>query len=160
MRGLALFSGGALAAFLIQTAIAQLSSPGIIQLNHVGIAVADMNESIEFYTETMGYDEMFRLTNDADEPFLVYLRVSDTTFVELGRANENNPPGLSHFGVQVEGMEAVKAMYEGRGVEVSDIRRGSTKAILSNIFDPQGVRIELSEYPADSLQGQAMAGEL
>ena len=159
MRGLTIFSSGALAAFLIQAAIAQMN-PGVIQLNHVGVAVADMDESIAFYTGTMGYEEAFRVTNDADEPFLVYLRVSESTFVELTRANENTQPGLSHFGVQVADMESVKAMYEGRGAEPSETRRGSTQAILSNIFDPQGVRIELSEYPPDSLQGQALAGDI
>ena len=159
MRGLTIFSSGALVAFLIQAAFAQMN-PGVIQLNHVGVAVADMDESIAFYTETMGYEEAFRVTNDADEPFLVYLRVSESTFVELTRANENTQPGLSHFGVQVADMESVKAMYEGRGAEPSETRQGSTQAILSNIFDPQGVRIELSEYPPDSLQGQALAGDI
>ena len=159
MRGLAIFVSGALVALLVQTAIAQMNR-GVIQLNHVGVAVADMEESIAFYTETMGYQEAFRVTNDAGEPGLVYLRVSENTFVELTRANDNNPPGLSHFGIQVEGMEAVRAMYEGRGAELTETRRGGTQAILSNIFDPQGVRIELSEYPPDSLQGQALAGEI
>ncbi len=159
MRGLTIFSSGALVAILLQTAFAQMN-PGVIQLNHVGVAVADMDESIAFYTETMGYEEAFRVTSDADEPFLVYLRVSESTFVELTRANENTQPGLSHFGVQVADMESVKAMYEGRGAEPSETRRGSTQAILSNIFDPQGVRIELSEYPPDSLQGQALAGDI
>ena len=159
MRGLTFFSSGALVAILIKTAIAQMN-PGVIQLNHVGIAVADMDESIAFYTETMGYEEAFRVTNDADEPFLVYLRVSETTFVELTRANENSAPGLNHFGIQVADMESVRAMYEERGAEPTETRRGSTQAILSNIFDPQGVRIELSEYPPDSMQGQALAGEL
>jgi hypothetical protein len=56
-------------------------------------------------------------------------------------------------------MEAVKAMYESRGASPRETRRGSTQAILSNISDPQGVRIELSEYPPDSLQGKALAGE-
>ena len=56
-------------------------------------------------------------------------------------------------------MEAVKAMFEARGASPTETRRGSTQAILSNIADPQGVRIELSEYPPDSLQGQALAGE-
>ena len=159
MRGLTLFSGGALAAFLIQTAIAQMN-PGVVQLNHVGVAVANMDESIAFYTQTMGYEEAFRVTNDAGEPGLVYLRVSENTFVELTRANDNTPPGLSHFGIQVENMDAVKAMYEGRGAEPGETRRGRTQAVLSDIFDPQGVRIELSEYPPDSLQGQALAGEI
>ena len=159
MRGITLFVSGALVAFLIQTAIAQMN-PGVVQLNHVGVAVADMDESIAFYTETMGYEEAFRVTNDAGEPGLVYLRVSENTFVELTRANDNTPPGLSHFGIQVEGMDSVKAMYEGRGAEPGETRRGRTRAVLSDIIDPQGVRIELSEYPPDSLQGQALAGEI
>ena len=159
MRGLSFFANGAIVAFLIQAAIAQMN-PGIIQLNHVGVAVADMEESITFYTETMGYEEAFRVTDDTGEPGLVYLRVSENTFVELTRANDNNPPGLSHFGIQIEDMDAVRAMYEDRGAEPTETRRGRTQAILSDIFDPQGVRIELSEYPPDSLQGQALAGEI
>ena len=87
MRGLSFFASGSIVAFLIQAAIAQMN-PGIIQLNHVGVAVADMEESITFYTETMGYEEAFRVTNDTGEPGLVYLRVSENTLVELTRAND------------------------------------------------------------------------
>jgi catechol 2,3-dioxygenase-like lactoylglutathione lyase family enzyme len=159
MRGLLFFVSGAVVALLIQTAIAQNHNPGVIQLNHVGIAVDDMDESLAFYTETMGFEEAFRVTNDEGRVGLAYLRVSETTYVELQPANENRPAGLNHFGIQVEGMEAVKAMYEGRGASPGETRRGSTQAILSNILDPQGVRIELSEYPSDSLQGKALAGE-
>ena len=159
MRGLLLFVSGAVAALLIQTVIAQNQNPGVIQLNHVGIAVEDMDESLAFYTEIMGFEEAFRVTNDEGQVGLAYLRVSETTFVELQPANENRPVGLNHFGIQVEGMAAVKAMYEGRGASPGETRRGSTQAILSNILDPQGVPIELSEYPPDSLQGKAIAGE-
>ena len=163
MRSIMLFLSGALVATLIQTAIAQSqgqnNNPGVIMLNHVGIAVDDMDESYAFYTETMGYEEAFALRNTDGEIGLAYLRVSENTFVELGRANENTPAGLSHFGVQVADVEAVKAMYEGRGASPTDTRSGRTNAILSDIFDPQGVRIELSEYPPESLQGQALAGQ-
>ena len=163
MRGIYLFVSGILVGLLIQAAIAQSggqnNNPGVIMLNHVGIAVNDMEESLAFYTETMGYEEAFSISNAEGEVGLAYLRVSENTFVELGRANENTPAGLSHFGVQVADVEAVKAMYEGRGVSPTDIRSGRTNALLSDIFDPQGVRIELSEYPPESLQGQALAGE-
>ena len=163
MRGIYLFISGILVGLLIQAAIAQSrgqnDNPGVIMLNHVGIAVNDMEESLAFYTETMGYEEAFSISNAEGEVGLAYLRVSENTFVELGRANENTPAGLSHFGVQVADVEAVKAMYEGRGVSPTDIRSGRTNALLSDIFDPQGVRIELSEYPPESLQGQALAGE-
>jgi catechol 2,3-dioxygenase-like lactoylglutathione lyase family enzyme len=159
MRGIFIFIGGALVGLVIQAAIAQNNNPGVIMLNHVGIAVDDMEESLAFYTETMGFEEAFSLTNAEGEVGLAYLRVSENTFVELGRANENTPAGLSHFGVQVADVEAVRAMYEGRGASPTDTRSGRTNAILSDIFDPQGVRIELSEYPPESLQGQALAGQ-
>ena len=163
MRGIYLFVSGILVGLLIQAAIAQSggqnNNPDVIMLNHVGIAVNDMEESLAFYTETMGYEEAFSLSNAEGEVGLAYLRVSENTFVELGRASENTMAGLSHFGVQVADVEAVKAMYEGRGASPTDIRSGRTNALLSNIFDPQGVRIELSEYPPESLQGQALAGE-
>ena len=158
MRNIFILSGGALIALLIQAAIAQ-NNPGVIMLNHVGIAVDNMDESLTFYTETMGFEEAFSITNAEGQVGLAYLRVSENTFVELSRANENTTPGLSHFGVQVTDIETVKAMYESRGASPTDTRSGRTNAILSDIFDPQGVRIELSEYPPESLQGQALAGQ-
>ena len=39
MRGLFLFVCGTLVGILIQTAIAQSNNPGVLQLNHVGVAV-------------------------------------------------------------------------------------------------------------------------
>ena len=43
-------------------------------------------------------------------------------------------------------------MWKARGANVQDIRPSSgTKAILSNVIDPNGVRMEVLELPADSL---------
>jgi len=160
MRALFLFVCGTLFGVLIQTAIAQSNNPGVLQLNHVGVAVNDLDESLAFYTETLGFEEAFRMTNNEGQVGLAYLRVSENTFVEVTSANENRPAGLTHFGIQVDDVEAVKAMYEARGASPTETRSGRTQAILSDIFDPQGIRIELSEYPPESLQGQALAGEL
>ena len=45
---------------------------------------------------------------------------------------------------------------EERGADVRETTLSSgTKAILSNIFDPNGVRMELLELPAESLHAQA-----
>ena len=159
MRALFLFVCGTLFGVLIQTAIAQSNNPGVLQLNHVGVAVNDLDESLAFYTETLGFEEAFRMTNNEGQVGLAYLRVSENTFVEVTSANENRPAGLTHFGIQVDDVETVKAMYEARGASPTATRSGRTQAILSDIFDPQGIRIELSEYPPESLQGQALAGE-
>jgi hypothetical protein len=43
-------------------------------------------------------------------------------------------------------------------VKVEDIRTGFTKAPLTNVIDPNGVRLELLEYPPESLQRKAIDG--
>ena len=51
---------------------------------------------------------------------------------------------------------AVDAPPELPSAEVDPIRVSPTKAILSNITDPNGVRIELAELPPESQHRQAM----
>ena len=158
MRGLLLFICGTLVGLFIQSALAQRDNPGVLQVNHVGIAVNDLDESLAFYKDTLGFREAFRVTNREGRVGLVYLQVSDNTFIEVTTANADRPAGLTHFGIQVDDAEAARAMFAARGANPTETRSGSTKAILSDIFDPQGIRIELSEYPPDSLQGQALGG--
>jgi hypothetical protein len=53
-------------------------------------------------------------------------------------------------------MAAATSMFKQRGANVSEIRTSGTKAILSNITDPYGNRMELAELPPESLHRQAM----
>jgi len=157
MRTLSLLVGGILIGMGIQMAIGQSQNSGIVGINHVGLAVEDMDAAIGYYTETLGYPEAFRIENEAGEIGLVYVQVSRNTFVELQPTNENRGPGLNHFGVVVDDMDAAIEMWRSRGIEVQDARSSSTNAILSNIFDPNGVRMELLELPPESEHAQAVA---
>ena len=155
MRGLSFFFSGILVAVAVQMAIAQDNNRGIVRLNHVGITVPDMDAAVEYYTETLGFPEAFRALDEAGEARLVYLQVSKNTFVELNRAN-GRPTGINHLGINVENMEAVTAMFKRQGAEVAEIRDSSTGAILSNITDLNGIRIELAELPPESDHWKAM----
>jgi len=157
MRGLALFVAGTVVGLGV-TAGAQNQTPnrGIVQLNHVGLSVPDLDKAVEYYTKTMGFPEAFRLKNAAGEVQLVYVQVSQNTFVELQPATAQRPPGITHFGLHVENMAAATAMFKARGAAVSETTLSGTKAILSNIVDPSGIRAELAELPPESLHRQAM----
>ena len=157
MRTLSVLVGGILVGMGIQIAMSQSQNSGIVGVNHVGIAFDDLDAAVEYYTETLGYPEAFRIENDAGELALVYVQVSQGTFVELQPTNENRGPGINHFGVVVDDMDAAIGMWRDRGVEVQDGRQSSTNAILSNIFDPNGNRMELLELPPESEHAQAMA---
>jgi len=145
------------AGLAVHSIAAQSQNRGVVRVNHVGIAVEDLDAAVSYYTDTLGFPEAFRVVGDSGQPVLVYVQVSRETFVELQPANPQRRPGLTHFGVQVEDMDAVSSTLRARGASVSAPRSGSTKAILANVTDPNGITIELSELPPDSLQAEAIA---
>jgi catechol 2,3-dioxygenase-like lactoylglutathione lyase family enzyme len=138
--------------------MAQNQSPnrGVVGINHVALAVPDLDKAVEYYTKVMGFPEAFRVRNPQGRVQLVYVQVSKDTFIELQTISPERPAGIYHFGLVVDDMAQATAMWKARGADVREIRPSSgTKAILSNIYDPNGVRMELLQLPADSLHAQA-----
>ena len=157
MRGLVLFIAGTLVG-LATTSFAQNQSPnrGIVGINHVALAVPDIEKAVDYYTKTMGFPEAFRAKTPDGKVQLVYVQVSQNTFIEIQSIAPDRPAGIYHFGAHVENMAAATAMFKARGANVLETRVSPTKAILSNVIDPNGVRMELLELPPESLHRQAM----
>jgi catechol 2,3-dioxygenase-like lactoylglutathione lyase family enzyme len=122
----------------------------------VAISVPNLDAAVAYYTKTMGFPEAFRSLDEKGQPTLVYVQISKNTFIELQPANAQRPAGLNHLGIHVENMAAATSMFKQRGANVSETRVSPTKAILANITDPNGIRIELAELPADSEHRKAM----
>jgi len=158
MRGVVLFAAGLLVGVAVQVPLAQnAQNRGVVMMNHVGINVPNMNEAITYYTQKMGYTEAFRATDAQGQPTLVYLHISQNTFLELGLANAQRPAGFTHYGLHVENINGAVSMFRQRGVTVSDMNKSaSTNALLANITDPYMGRIELAELTADSLHRKAL----
>ena len=156
MRGTMLFAAGLAAGLAVTVVVAQDADRNVVMMNHVGINVPDIPEAIEYYTETMGYREAFRLENDDGQPRLVYLHISRNTFLELQQANADRPAGFTHYGLHVANAAEAVADFRSRGATVSDTNDSATNAVLANITDPYMGRIELTELPPDSLHYQAI----
>jgi catechol 2,3-dioxygenase-like lactoylglutathione lyase family enzyme len=155
MRGLVLFVAGIVVGLTAQAGLAQ--GPTDQALNHVGLAVPNMSEALAFYTQKMGFREAFRGTNPQGQPTLIYLQISRNTFLELQPVTPERPAGVSHIGLQVENMRSAVARFRGNGVTVTEPNvSGNSKAILANVTDLNGFRIELSELTPDSLQRKAI----
>ena len=150
---LALFAAGiAVGAFLMS---AQSPNPGL-RLNHVGIYAKDFDESMRFYTQTMGFREAFTIRDQAGKPTLAYLQITKETFLELAPATAERPVGLSHIGIWPENLTAAIATLRQRGQKVDDAKTGSTKTSITNVIDPNGVRLELLDFLPGSLPRQAI----
>ena len=156
MKSAVLFFAGIAVGLTIQAAFAQNQNRGVVGLNHVALSVPNLDEAVTYYTKTMGFPEAFRSKDENGQTALVYVQISKNTFVELQPANPQRPPGINHFGVHVENMSAAVAMFKQRGANVTDPRVSATKAVLANITDLNGARIELAELPAESSHRQAM----
>ena len=156
IRGSALFVAGTMVGIFIMqpTAAPQKKMTGL-RLNHFGIYVKDLDESKDFYTKKMGFREAFSFKDSAGNP-IVYLQINRDTFLEMTSANADHPVGFSHVGIWADDVASTVTSLKQQGVKVEDVHLGSTKAPLSNMFDPNGVRLELLSYPPESLQRKAI----
>jgi catechol 2,3-dioxygenase-like lactoylglutathione lyase family enzyme len=158
MRGVALFIAGLLAGtVLMQSGAAQKpSSDSGLKLNHVGFNVKDFQESLNFYTKTMGFREAFTLRGADGKPTLSYIQVSRDTFLELAPAGPDRPAGLTHFSFEAENVNATVKRLRESGVTIDDPRVSRTNTLLTAVLDPNQIRFEIAELPPDSLPRKAM----
>jgi len=158
---IALFVAGIIVgAFLMQPTSAQQNkaqqqSTGL-RLNHVGIYAKDYDESMRYYTQTIGLKEAFTVRDAAGKPTLTYLQINKDTFLEIAPATADRPAGLSHVGIWPENLAATVAALRQRGVKVDDPRTGATLTSITNVTDPNGIRLELLDFLPGSLPKKAM----
>jgi catechol 2,3-dioxygenase-like lactoylglutathione lyase family enzyme len=157
MRGLVLFVAGVLCGLAVQTTMAQNDTAGVV-LNHVGLSVPSIPEAAAFYTQKMGFKEAFRNSDAQGNPTAIYLQISKSTFLELQQANAQRPAGVNHFGLEAPNIKAAVALFRQRGAMATEPGAPSafSHAILANVTDLNGLRIELAEMGPDSLQRKAM----
>ena len=63
MRGAVLFAAGLFAGLAAHVVIAQNASSGVVMMNHVGINVPNIPEAITYYSQKMGYREVWSLAD-------------------------------------------------------------------------------------------------
>jgi catechol 2,3-dioxygenase-like lactoylglutathione lyase family enzyme len=152
-----LFAAGVgVGVFLMQPGAAQQNEVPALRLNHVGIYAKDFNESLRFYTQVMGFHEAFSIKDKDGNPTLTYLQITRDTFLELAPATAERPVGLSHVGIWPVDLAATVAALRQHGLTVNDPRTGSTKTSITNVMDPNGVRLELLDFLPGSLPRKAM----
>src|SRR6266699_6727300 len=117
MRGLTLFIAGTVfGIFATQPSAAPQEKVTGLRLNHVGMYVKDFDESMNFYTKTMGFREAFSFKDKGGKPTLVYLQINRDTFLELAPASADHPVGFSHAGIWADDLKTSVDALRQRGV--------------------------------------------
>lgn len=132
-------------------------------IGHMAITARDLDAQAAFYTEKVGLTEMFRLNRDDGSLMLVYLRITDTQFLEIfpngqGDTPARNTTGYNHLCLTVSDLNATVAALAANGVPIDVApKTGKDHNQQAWISDSEGNRIELMQMSSDSLQAQAIA---
>jgi len=131
-----------------------LENAMITGIAHVCFTVSDLDASIAFYGEKLGFAQAFDFINDDGERFGAYLAIGNRTVIEMftGQVAPAEGGRYRHVCLEVDDLEATVAELRGRGVEVTDPKLGSDNSWQAWLTDPDGNRIELHHYTPESKQ--------
>lgn len=133
-------------------------------IGHIAIRVADVDRSLAFYVERLGFREMFRLHRDTGDLWLLYLHVTDEQYIEIfpdavgEQAPDAQANGLNHLCLTVDDIEVAIDDLNRVGIDLfMPLKLGADGNKQAWIKDPDGNRIELMQMAPDSKQALAVA---
>jgi len=127
----------------------------ITGIAHACFTASDLDRSIEFYCDALGMTPAFDFTDENGRRTGIYLHAGARTFIELFEGEAGQPEGpasFRHICLEVDDVEATVESLRAKGLEVTDPKLGSDNSLQAWITDPDGNRIELHSYTADSKQ--------
>jgi lactoylglutathione lyase len=132
---------------------------GIKGFGHVAIKVKDLDATLGFYQDKLGFPEMLRLHKDDGSVWLVYLRITDDVYLEIfpGAENDRAPGkeanGVNHLCLMIDDLDAFCPELLAKGIPLTaEIKMGADGNRQAWIEDPDGNRLELMEMASDCLQ--------
>ncbi len=134
----------------------------ITGMAHAAITVGDMEKSLRFYEEALGFRRAFELKRPATgEPWIIYLNIAPGQFLELFYGGAEDNPwrggliGFNHLCFEVDDIDAAVQRIKAAGFPVdSEPRQGSDHNWQAWVRDPNGIRIELMKIMPDSPQAR------
>jgi len=165
--GVFFLAGVAVGTLLMQRTAAQEKGANGLKLLVVGIAVKDYAESQNFYEKKMGFKTAFKFSPDGKRT-TTYYQMGRDSFLEMQLATPDMPEGLSHIHLLTEDLNGTVAKLRQAGMpgsartattpgsvtEIGMVQPANVRS--ANVFDPNGIRIELNEWLPESLTKKAM----
>ena len=138
---------------------------GFTQIAHVALKVKDLDRSLDFYVNKLGFEEMMRLPKPDGSPgvWLVYLRITDDQYLELfpggvgDRAPDRDAVAVNHVCLGVDDIDSILAQLKAVGVPLTAQKKMAADLNWQAwIEDPDGNRIELMQLMPDCMQLKAI----
>ena len=134
-------------------------------IDHVGVAVPDLEEAIAFYERTYGMRMLHEETNEeqgvreammgvGDSGSCIQLLAPSSPESTIAKFLDRSGPGIQQLAYRVEDLEAVSATLRERGMRLLyDVPKRGTSGSRVNFIHPKdagGILVELVEPAPDS----------
>lgn len=132
----------------------------ILDLDHVGIAVPDLDDAVDRYRRTLGVEPSHRERVEDQGVEEVLFPVGNSFVQLLGALGPDTPvggflarrgPGVHHIAYRVDDVTATLARFRDEGFRLIDEvpRRGSRESLIAFVHpnDMGGVLVELVQLP-------------
>lgn len=148
---------------------------GIVALDHVGVAVPDLDAAVRLHTEVLGLTCVHREVNEVQGVVEAMLAAPDggTQVQLLAPLDERSPvarfldragPGLQHLAYRVTDLDAACAELRARGVRLLyDLPGTGTRGSRITFVHPKdagGVLVELVELGGDRVVHDPAGGRV
>lgn len=132
----------------------------ITGIAHNAVTVRDMQGSLRFYTEALGFTKAFEIDRPENgEPWIVYLAIAPGQFLELFYGGTEENPwrdsliGFNHFCFAVDDIFQTVERVRSAGYPIDiEPRQGADMNWQAWVTDPNGIRIELMKIEPKSPQ--------
>ena len=132
------------------------------RMSHAGVAVANLEASLGFYRDILGFTEFWRGSSDGKTLSWVNMRIPDgKDYVELmlhaGTPSVERLHVMNHLCLEVPDIAAAESALKARTLpqgckEPSALRTGVNRKRQINCYDPDGTRVEVME--ANTVDGR------
>ena len=132
----------------------------ITGIAHNAVTVRDMQESLRFYTEALGFIKAFEIDRPENgAPWIVCLSVAPGQFLELFYGGTEDNPwrdtliGFNHFCFEVDDIFTTVERVRSAGYPIDiEPKQGADLNWQAWVTDPNGIRIELMKIDPQSPQ--------
>ena len=133
----------------------------ILGIAHTAYNTAQMDKMLDFYCNKLGFDHAFTLNDDNGHPWIQYIKIADSIFMELFYATpeqvKNGDSHYHHICIKVNDIHAIANLLKSKYIPM--LWGGPFMAKDKNwqcwCEDPDGNKIEFMWMSPESPQANA-----
>ena len=121
----------------------------IARLAHICLQVKDMNRTVAFYRDGLGFPVTFTFEKQGQFKG-AYFALGGRSFIEVFEVEQ--PVGITHFCLETDDIDAFIAAAAAKGIACTPKQLGGDHTWQTWLRDPDGHAFEVHQYTGRSMQ--------